>query len=139
MHGHRRLVSVRRNGGHSHVPNQAVVSARETRFCPFDPTFMSRNGRQAPFITSGFRIDTQKVASLSNESSNDPAEPITPLDTDEITIDHLWKQVRSMGKPSGSRRLPDAEDVEAQVVGKEAAAEMEEQRMTRPLSRRRSL
>ena len=106
---------------------------------------MSYNARQTPYSPYGMRTGPQRLASLSNESSNESAEPTTPFDTDEIAIDNLWKQVRSKSKSSSSRReVEEFNDeipyIERQYVErKEVTDEGHKNAAAKSLARRRSL
>ena len=106
---------------------------------------MSKNARQTSFSSYGIRSSSQRLGSLSNESSNESVEPITPFDTDEIAIDNLWKQVRSKSKSSSSRReVEEFNDeipyIERQYVErKEVVAEGQRGPGPKSLVRRRSL
>jgi hypothetical protein len=75
-------------------------------------------------------------------SSTDTIEPITPIDTDEFFIDHLWKQVRSRRKGQVKKEEPlvGVEAVEV-VNGKQSSRSLEGEKVEgsrRPV-RRRSL
>ena len=78
-------------------------------------------------------VDSAFFMSTSASSSQETAEPVTPLEADEQFIDQLWQQVRSKARSSLEIAVP-AEEKKVQATP--AADQREVARHSKPASSR---